>query len=177
MEDPNTPSVGGGSNTPHASSSGREQVENEARDVAGAVKHEAAHQFEKVKSVAREEADELRGHARSFADDQKHYAADRLDGMADAVNRVADELEGEQEMIARYARQLAGGVNSMAEQARSSSVDELVHKASDFGRQNPAAFLGAAALLGFAASRFLTASSHRVNEGASRQTDNLHVRH
>jgi hypothetical protein len=36
--------------------------------------------------------------------------------------------------------------------------------AQDFGRRQPAAFLGAAALLGFAASRFLLASAKRAGE-------------
>ena len=47
---------------------------------------------------------------------------------------------------------------------RDNSIDELMSQAQDFGRRQPAVFLGAAALLGFAASRFLLASANRSNQ-------------
>jgi hypothetical protein len=40
-------------------------------------------------------------------------------------------------------------------------VDDLLGMTQDFGRRQPVAFLGAAALAGFVASRFALASAHR----------------
>ena len=41
------------------------------------------------------------------------------------------------------------------------NVDELLAMAEDFGRTQPVAFLGAAALAGFVASRFVLSSANR----------------
>jgi len=117
---------------------------------------------EEIKSEVSAGVHRAGAQARSFASDQKDYAASQLGGIADAVSRVAAELEKQdQASLARYARQIGNGMRDLSETARESSIDDLVHDAQSFGRRNPAAFLGAAALLGFAASRFLTASTHR----------------
>jgi len=69
--------------------------------------------------------------------------------MGKSVQRIAKDLEGKD----------LGAVATMAE---------------DFGRKQPLAFLGAAALAGLAASRFLTATANRstkVSQGeASERT-------
>jgi hypothetical protein len=57
-------------------------------------------------------------------------------------------------MIADNAERLSGAI-------RDKSVDQLIGMAQDFGRKQPAAFIGAAALLGFVASRFVMASASR----------------
>ena len=132
-----------------------EEAKSEARTAAEEVKAEAVHQIDKARS-------EITKEARGFASEQKDFAAGQLGSIADAVSRVAQELDQQnQTSLARYARDIGNGMRGLSDTARDSSVDELVNKAQHFGRRNPAAFLGAAALLGFAASRFLTASAHR----------------
>lgn len=139
---------------------------NPQPDHMGEAKAEAINATEEFKSEVVHEMDKARSaisdEARGFASDQKDYAAGQLGSIADAVARVSEELEQQNQVsLARYAREIGNGMRGLSETARDSSVDELVHKAQSFGRRNPAAFLGAAALLGFAASRFLTASAHR----------------
>lgn len=131
------------------------EAKTEARNVAGELKSEVADQMDRARS-------EISDEARGFASDQKDFAAGQLGSIADAVSRVAEELDQQNQMsLARYAREIGQGMRGLSDTARDSSVDELVDKAQSFGRRNPTAFLGAAALMGFAASRFLTASAHR----------------
>jgi hypothetical protein len=100
--------------------------------------------------------------AKSFAADQKDLAAGQIDGVAAAIAKVADELDGsDQQTVARYARDLASGLASMGKSIHDRDIDDLMGLAQDFGRKQPVAFLGAAALAGFVASRFALASAHR----------------
>ena len=59
---------------------------------------------------------------------------------------------------------LADGASRISETVRDNDVDAILSMAQDFGRKQPAAFVGAAALLGFAASRFLLASAKREDQ-------------
>jgi hypothetical protein len=100
--------------------------------------------------------------AKSFVVDQKGFAAGQINGVAAAVLKVADELDSsDQQTIARYARDLASGLSSMGKTIEDRDVDDLLGMTQDFGRKQPVAFLGAAALAGFVASRFALASAHR----------------
>jgi hypothetical protein len=63
-------------------------------------------------------------------------------------------------MIADNAEKLSAAI-------RDNDVDQLLGMAQDFGRRQPVAFMGAAALLGFAASRFVTASAKRRSDQAA----------
>lgn len=108
---------------------------------------------------------------KSFAADQKDLAANQLNGVAAAITKVAKELDGsDQQNIARYARDLASGISHMGKTVQDRDVDDLMGLAQDFGRKQPVAFLGAAALAGFVASRFALASNQRREQKASQAT-------
>lgn len=108
---------------------------------------------------------------KSFAADQKDLAANQINGVAAAIGKVADELDGsDQQTIARYARDLASGLSSMGKTVEDRDVDDLMGLAQDFGRRQPVAFLGAAALAGFVASRFAMASNQRREQKASQSS-------
>src|SRR5690606_7775106 len=68
-----------------------------------------------------------------------------------------------QGMIASYARDAARGISGMSSAVRDRGVDDLMQNVQQFARTQPAAFLGVAALAGFAASRFAKASAHRAS--------------
>ena len=59
---------------------------------------------------------------------------------------------------------VADGAAKLTTTVRDNDVDQILSMAQDFGRKQPAAFMGAAALLGFAASRFLLASASRRSD-------------
>jgi hypothetical protein len=165
IDDPNGPSGGSDVVSPH--------LKAQATEDLGAVTDQARHDLDAVAQRARDEARELShkagekvseatDKAKSFASDQKDLAAGQINGVAAAITKVADELEGsDQQTVARYARDLASGLSNLGKTVEDRDVDDLMGLAQDFGRKQPVAFLGAAALAGFVASRFAVASAHR----------------
>lgn len=126
-----------------------------------AASQQASRDMDAIKREAKSQIGAATEHAKSFATDQKDLAAQQITGIAGAISKVADELEGEQATTARYARDLAKGLDRFGKDVENKGVDELMHTAQQFGRSQPLAFLGAAALAGFVASRFAGASAHR----------------
>jgi ElaB/YqjD/DUF883 family membrane-anchored ribosome-binding protein len=126
-------------------------------DVADTVKHEAAALGEEAKSQLAEVADKAKG----MAEDQKEVIVNQLDGVSSSLDKVAGELEEKGESTAHYVRMVADGASKLTSTVRDNNVDEIMAMAEDFGRKQPVAFMGAAALLGFVASRFMVASASR----------------
>lgn len=161
---------------PNTSSDGRlvpPELQNQATQDLNAVTDKAKEDLEAITQRAADDVREL-GHqagakvgeatekAKSFAADQKDLAANQINGVAAAITKVADELDGsENQTVARYARDLAAGLSSMGKTIEDRDVDDLMGLAQEFGRKQPVAFLGAAALAGFVTSRFALASTHR----------------
>jgi ElaB/YqjD/DUF883 family membrane-anchored ribosome-binding protein len=135
-------------------------VANTAKDAVSSIKDEAVDQFSQLKDQAGDQLTEVTEKAKSFAAEQKDVAGDQLGSVADAISKVANELQ-EQPVIAGYASDLAGGIKRVSETVKNRNVDELLAMAEDFGRTQPVAFLGAAALAGFVASRFVLSSANR----------------
>jgi ElaB/YqjD/DUF883 family membrane-anchored ribosome-binding protein len=153
--------------------SSTQSIESRVTDDLGKVGAQAKHDLEAIGQKAAQDVDALKhkageqlgaaaDKARGFAGDQKSLAADQINGVATAISKVADELSGsDQPTIARYARELASGISGFGKTVADHDVDDLMSMAQDFGRRQPLAFLGAAALAGFVASRFALASAHR----------------
>ena len=148
------------------------KAEETLRHDAEAVVETAKSEFDKVKQEATSQAGELvdaakaqiadvTEKAKGLATEQKELLAGQIGGVADAMERVATDLEGQNASSASYARMIADGASKISETVRDNDVDTILSMAQDFGRKQPAAFIGAAALLGFAASRFLLASAKR----------------
>lgn len=130
-----------------------DRVRSEAEEVARDILNEAQRQFDRAAEKAK-----------GMAQEQKDSIAAQLESMAAAVAKLADELEGDQHATAGYARSVANGMRRFSQGLRERDLDELVAMGEDFGRRQPAAFMGIAALAGFAASRFLLASARRRQE-------------
>lgn len=175
-DDSNAPGGEGGNATTAS------ELNERARDDFGAATDMAKHDLEAIKNKAAEDVADLRERAaeevgeatekaKSFAGDQKALAAGQISGIASAIDKVAEELDGsEQQVVARYARDLSAGLSSLGKTIEERDVDDLMGMAQDFGRKQPVAFLGAAALAGFVASRFALASTHRrENKPAAKQ--------
>jgi hypothetical protein len=73
---------------------------------------------------------------------------------------VADELDGEGGLQQELLREAADGLKQISRAIDGKSVGAMVEDLSEFGRNNPLAYLGGAALAGFALARFVRASSH-----------------
>ena len=152
----------GSANLPERAGEDLKEVTTRAKEDLNAITRKAASDAHDLGSQAQEKIGEATEKAKSFAGSQKDLAASQINGVADAISKVADELAGSnQATVGSYARDLAKGLSNFGKQVETRDVDELLETAQDFGRNQPVAFLGLAALAGFAASRFALASSHR----------------
>ena len=148
---------------------------DEARNVASKVAAEAGTQASELLDEAKSKVDETTQKVRGMASEQKDLLANQISGVADAVDRVAGDLESNDNASAHYARMLADNAGKLSDTIRKNDVDQILNMAQDFGRRQPVAFLATAALLGFAASRFLTASAHRPAEQPAEPTQGSYV--
>lgn len=123
---------------------------DEVKQQAAAIGDEAMTQLEGVTEKAK-----------GMAADQKDLLVAQLGGVSGALQKVAGELDSSGEAGSRYVRMLADGAEKLTSTVRDNDVDQIIGLAQDFGRKQPVAFMGAAALLGFVASRFVLASASR----------------
>ena len=140
----------------------------QAGEAASRVRDEAAGAYADVKSEVAGVVDAARERAEGFAEQQKHVGADRAEGLARAVHRAADELQSTSPQAAQYVREAAASVHALARDMRGRSVGDLLGDVEGMARRQPLAFFGAAALAGFALSRFLKSStppSHGTTRG------------
>ncbi|OEO28027.1 hypothetical protein VW23_006420 [Devosia insulae DS-56] len=128
---------------------------DEVKQQAAAIGDEAMTQLEGVTEKAK-----------GLATDQKDLLVAQLGGVSGALQKVAGELDSSGEAGSRYVRMLADGADKLTSTVRDNDVDQIIGIAQDFGRKQPVAFMGAAALLGFVASRFVLASASRKPEAA-----------
>ena len=96
--------------------------------------------------------------ARGFADEGKARAGEALGQVSqlltDAAVQVDDKVGAQ---YGQYARSAATQVQTFADQLNAKSVDELVEDVRALVRKSPAVAIGAAAALGFAVARVLSA--------------------
>jgi len=134
----------------------------EAQNLAGSIADEASTQAGHIADEAKTQAAAAVEKAKGLAGEQKDLLAVQIGGVADAMQRVAGDLEANSGSSAQYARMIADNAERLSSTIKNNDVDALLNMAQDFGRRQPAAFVGVAALLGFAASRFLLASRTRA---------------
>ena len=141
-----------------------ETVVETAKSEFDKVKQEATAQAGELAEAAKAQLADVTEKAKGLAAEQKDLLAGQIGGVAEAMERVATDLEGQNASSASYARMIADGASRISDTVKNNDVDAILNMAQDFGRKQPAAFIGAAALLGFAASRFLLASAKRENQ-------------
>jgi hypothetical protein len=104
-------------------------------------------------------ADDARRSAEAFAEDRKAQSAERLQGVAETVSRVADDVAQESPAMGDFVRRAASGLDDVSRSLKDKSVGDLLDMAKGFARREPAAFLAASAVAGFALSRLLKSSA------------------
>ncbi|WP_065754362.1 hypothetical protein [Bradyrhizobium paxllaeri] len=119
-----------------------------------------------AKDVASGTADQIEDQTR----DKQRSGADFVERLAGNIREAAHAFESDAPFAARGINSAAGYVDDAAEKIRNGSFRDLVHGATDFARRQPAAFLGISVLAGFAAVRFLKASSGQSS--ASKRPEN-----
>lgn len=142
-------------------------IADEAKTVFSQVNDEASSQLSQLAEQAKDKVSEATDKVKGVAAEQKDLLAQQIGGVAEAMERVATDLEFNGSASAQYARMIADNADQLSSTIRDNDVDQIMSKTQNFGREQPVAFLGAAALLGFAASRFLLASANRAGRSSS----------
>ncbi len=122
---------------------------------------------EQVKSTAGEAYDAATEKATSAIEEKKEGFSGGLTSIAESVRNAGDSLSQTEdqnfmtEYSARYARTAAEKLDQVATYFQESDLKQITRDAEDFGRRNPAIFLGAAFIMGVVAARFLKSSPTR----------------
>ena len=125
------------------------QVQEKAQEVAG-----------QAQDKAREAADQARGQLRSQVDQRSTEAGERVHSTASDVRSVADQLRQQgKDQPAKLADQAADRAERLGGYLKDSDADTILGDIEDFARRQPWTVMLGGLALGFAASRFLKASS------------------
>lgn len=100
---------------------------------------------------------------------QKERAASTLETVANTLRESGQNIRDEQPQIASLTDEAARRVEDISSYVREHDIRDFVNEAERFARREPLLFLGGAFAIGFAAARFLKASSPSGGNG-NRQT-------
>ena len=133
---------------------------------------EAKRQGQQIAQQARQQAGRLanRGgeQVKSQLGSQKHQASQRMVPVQSALRETAHQLRSQgQGPMAEYAEKASDQVERFSGYLRETDVDEIVDEVRGVARRRPALFLGAAATLGFFATRFLKSSSQQAGSAGN----------
>src|SRR5215218_3669528 len=108
---------------------------------------------------------QARGRLSEQVDQRSTQAGERVAGTASDVRSIAEELRNQgKDAPARLVEQVAGQADRVGDYLKEASGDRLLRDVEDFARRQPMLVTAAGLALGFAASRFLKASSSRRYE-------------
>jgi gas vesicle protein len=141
----------------HVASAGRE-VKDKASGLADKsgekLKEQAAEFGDMAKDVASQASDRLK----DTMAETKGAGAEYVGNLAETIRRAAKEFDNELPIAGKYIRKAAAQVDNVSDSLRTGDFNDLIEGAQTFARRQPTAFLGLAALAGFAAVRFLKSS-------------------
>lgn len=165
-----------GSSTPSDSSSfpggdarARESMSAQTKDAIGRASGVAQAAGVRVKEEASSLVQEANQKATSFFTQQLKGGADFAGQLAGSVKSAADELSGTAPQLAELVRGGADKIETIAEELRAKSPQELWREAGDFTRRQPALVFGLASVAGFLLFRVLKAApssaAHQQSHG------------
>jgi hypothetical protein len=135
----------------------------------GGTAEQVKDQVREKAQVAQDKAKGMAGQARGRISDQVDQRStevgERIAGTAGDVRSIADELRGQgKDAPANLAEQVANQADRLGDYLKGASGDRILRDVEDFARRQPMVVAAAGLALGFAASRFLKASSSRRYE-------------
>jgi ElaB/YqjD/DUF883 family membrane-anchored ribosome-binding protein len=149
-----------------ADSGATAQAQEKAQEVAG-----------QAKEQAQQAAGQAKTQVKSQIDQRSTKVGEQVTSQASDIRSVADTLrEKGQDKPAQYVEQAASKIEGLGSYLTQSNADRILHDVEDFARARPTAVIGAGALLGFMASRFLKASSSERYTARAGQLPNTTTR-
>ena len=128
-----------------------DQVKDQMRDKA-----------QVAQDKARGALGQARGRLSDQVDQRSTQAGERIAGTASDVRSIAEELRNQgKDAPANLAEQVASQADRVGDYLKGASGDRILRDVEDFARRQPMLVAAAGLALGFAASRFLKASSSR----------------
>jgi hypothetical protein len=117
---------------------------------------------ETAQDKMKEGAQQAQSRAREQIDQRSTQAGEQVSATAQALRITGLHLRDEgQDAQARAAERIAHHADRMGSYLTESNSDRLLNDVEDLGRRQPMAVVGIGVALGFAASRFLKASSRK----------------
>lgn len=129
---------------------------SESEDISS-VNRAAADIADMAKQAAASAINSAANGANAQVDAARSSAADEVSNVASALRTAAEEMRtgsSQERAIGQIAESLADASDAL----RDKDLNTVVSDVSEFARKHPLVFLGGAALIGFAASRFAKAS-------------------
>ena len=140
------------------SGSTTDQVKDQVRDKA-----------QVAQDKARGALGQARGRLSDQVDQRSTQAGERVAGTASDVRSIAEELRNQgKDAPANLAEQVANRADRVGDYLKEASGDRLLRDVEDFARRQPMLVAAGGLVLGFAASRFMKASSSRRYESSYR---------
>jgi hypothetical protein len=144
---PSRPTVGDSSSAADAGPRAQDKVQDTVGQAQEKAQHAAGQAQDKMREQLDQRSTQLGEQVHQQASDLKSVSAALRDQGKDRPAQAIDRLAGYAERAGRYLRH--------------KDADAMLGDAEDFGRQKPAVVAAGAVALGFAASRFLKASSRK----------------
>jgi ElaB/YqjD/DUF883 family membrane-anchored ribosome-binding protein len=141
-----------------AMEAGRE-FKDKAVELAGTSTDKLKDQASELGSAAKDMAGQATDKVKEAVSERKNAGADYVTSLAETIRRAGREFDNDLPIAGKYIRKAASQVDNFADSVRTGDFNDLVRNSQSFARRQPTAFLGIAALAGFAAVRFLKSSS------------------
>jgi hypothetical protein len=135
--------------------------------VTDQVKDQVREKAQVAQDKARGALGQARGRLSDQVDQRSTQAGERVAGTASDVRSIAQELRNQgKDGPANLAEQVASQADRVGDYLKGASGDRILRDVEDFARRQPMLVAAAGLALGFAASRFLKASSSRRYEAS-----------
>ena len=132
------------------------------------VKDQVREKAQVAQDKARGAMGQARGRLSEQVDQRSTQAGERVAGTASDVRSIAEELRNQgKDGPATLAEQVASQADRVGDYLKGASGDRILRDAEDFARRQPWLVAAGGLALGFAASRFLKASSSRRYQAGS----------
>jgi uncharacterized protein YjbJ (UPF0337 family) len=149
MTEVTTPARRGSPGAAESGEGAADQAKEKASEAAGQAKEQVQQATGQAKDKVREQVDQ-----------RSTQAGEQVSSTAGDIRSVGEQLrEQGKDKPAQFADQAAERVERLGSYLTESDADRILHDAEDFARRQPWAVALGGVALGFAASRFLKASS------------------